>query len=88
MGPVVVTGLQSLFDQQAAKPRAVDEQLAGNLRPGFQRHGFDEAIGAAQRYVDDLALDAFHATRFGVAAQVLGVQPGVEVVGVGHLRQR
>ena len=81
--PVLVAGLQRLLDQQAAESRAVDEQVAGDARAALQRDGFDEAVFAAQLHVDDFAFDALDAARLGVAAQVLRVEAGIEVIGVG-----
>ena len=56
--------------------------------PDFSVTAFDEAIFAAQLHVDDFAFDALHAARLGIATQVLRVQAGVEVIGVGDVRQR
>ena len=51
--------------------------------PLFSVTRFDEAVFAAQRHVDDLAFDALDAARLGIAPQVVRVEAGVEVIGVG-----
>lgn len=85
--PVDVTGLQRLFDQQATETGAVDEQVAGDLLPALEHHGFDEAVFAALQGVGDLPFDALHATPLRQLTQVARVQPRVEVIGIGDVRQ-
>ena len=73
--PVVVAGLQRAFDQQAAKARAVDEQIALD-RVARSRSVTCATSPSPSRMpdVDDLAFDAPHAARLGIAAQVARVQ--------------
>ena len=52
----------------------------------FELHRFDPAIRAAQLHVDDLAVGALHAARFGEAAQIGRIQRGVELEGVAERR--
>ena len=80
--PILIAGFQLLLDQQAAKARAIDEQVARDLLAVGERHRFDEAVSRAQRGVDDLALDPPDAARLGIAAQEFGVERGIEVEGV------
>ncbi len=86
MAPVVETGLQRLFDQQASKARTVEEQVAGNDRAIFQGERGDEAAFGVLFDADDLALPADHAAFFAVTAQIGGIEAGVELEGVVDLR--
>ena len=80
--PVLIAGLQRAFDEQAAKARAVDEQLPLDPAAILQRHMADMAGFAVQRHIANLALDPHHPALFGIAAQEPGVEPRVEVVGI------
>jgi hypothetical protein len=80
--PVLVAGVQCFLDQQAAKTGAVDEQITLELFTALQGHSLDEAVLGAQLHLDDPALDSLHAARLGIAAQILRIQSGVEVIGV------
>ena len=73
-----------LSEQQAAKARAVDEQVAAHAAVIFEADGGDEAALAVLLDADDLALDALGAVRLGIAAEELAVGAGVEVKGVGE----
>src|SRR5690349_21182538 len=88
MGPVLVSGFQSLLDEQAAKAGAVDEQLAFYHPAVVQLHGFNKAVFGALSDVDDLPLDATDPGAFGVAAQESRVEPRVEMKRVEHLIER
>ena len=83
--PVLVAGLQRLLDQQAAKAGAIDEQVAVDPLRRLRAPPRRRSRRPARSDVDDLAFDALHAARLGVAAQVPRVQAGVEVVGVGDV---
>ena len=87
MRPVLEPGFELLLDQEAAKARAVDEEIRAHLLAALQHHRFDEAVGAAQPRIHDLAFGAPHAARLGVAAQIRGIQTRVEVIGVGDVRK-
>jgi hypothetical protein len=54
----------------------------------FQNHRIDEAIVRAHYGLRDLALGALHAALLGVAAQNFAYRAGVEMIGVGDIRQR
>ena len=88
VAPVVVAGLEGLLDQQPAEARAVDEQLAGDAFAVVQRDRVDETALGILLDADHLAFGAHNAARLGVAAQEARVEAGVEVVGVGDVRQR
>ena len=88
VGPVLVSGSQCLLDQQPAEAGAVDKQLAAQHGAILKGDRFNEAVFAAQCVVADLALDAAHATRLRISTQETGIQPGVEMVGVGDVGQR
>ena len=83
--PVFVTGVQGLFDQQAAEAGAVDEQVAFHDLPILQHQRFD---GPALRVLPDLmnlAFDAFQSVALGDTAQEARIQAGIEMVGVVDL---
>ncbi len=82
MVPILVTGFQCLFDQQAAETGAVDEQVAFNALARFERDGRNEAAFGILVDRGDLALDALDTEGFTKPAQVRAVQRRVEVVGV------
>jgi hypothetical protein len=88
VAPVLVAAFQRFLDQQPAETRAIDEQLAADRATIVQRHRVDETIVAAQRHVDDPPFDPLDAARFGIIAQVAGVEPGIEVEGVGQGAER
>jgi hypothetical protein len=70
MRPVLEAALERLFDQQAAKARAVDEQVRSERRASLDYDMLDEPVCRAQLYIDDFGIDASHTPRFGVAAQI------------------
>jgi hypothetical protein len=80
--PVVIARLERPFDQQAAKARAIDEQLRFDPAPVDERDRFDKAGLAMQRHVGDPAFHPRDARRFGPLAQERGIEPGVEVIGI------
>jgi len=86
--PVLVPGLHRLLDDQAAKARAVDEQVGGDRLAVRHGHRFHEAVVAAQRDVRHLALAPRDAVRLGIAAQISGVEPGIELEGMGDMADR
>src|SRR5581483_3303897 len=79
--PVFVSRAQRLFDQQAAKTGAVDEQIAGDALAALQYDRLDETVFALHDF-DDFSLGAPRAARFGVAAQKFRVQARIEMIGV------
>jgi hypothetical protein len=56
------------------------------LAPGFELHALDQAALGIAGDVDDLAFHAPHPAPGGPAAQELGVEAGVEMIGVGEGR--
>ncbi len=87
MPPVLVAGAELLLDQQAAKARAVDEQVAGEDGAVGEGHGADMAAFRIERGIDDLAFGSADAVRFGMAAKEARIEAGVEVEGVEQLRE-
>ncbi|EEF25313.1 conserved hypothetical protein, partial [Ricinus communis] len=83
--PVLVAGLVHAFDQQAAEARAIDEQVALDAAAVLQLQGRDEARFRMLLDVADRALDALHAARRRVLAQVQRIQARIELerIGVG-----
>ena len=82
MAPVLVAGLESFLDEQAAESRAIDEEIAGNAPAILQVQRLDEAGFGVLVHFDDLPFDAHRAALFGVAAQIGRVEAGVELEGV------
>jgi hypothetical protein len=85
VGPVLVAGLEGALDQQAAKARAVDEQIALDTLAAREGDRFDEAVLGPLGDRGDLALDPPHPAALGIGAQEFGVEAGVEVEGVKEL---
>ena len=88
MAPVDERDTEFLSDEQRAKARAVDEQLAFNPSAAFEYHGGDEAALAVALDAGDAAFGACRALPLGAAAQVSGIAPGVELEGVSDLAER
>lgn len=84
VGPAFIAGLERPFDQQPAKPGAVDEQIPGDLFAAFERHRVDEACFAVLADRPYLALDPPDAALLGVAAKIGGVEAGIELISVGE----
>ena len=88
VAPGTVGNPHGLADQQSTKAGAVDEQLAFDAPAIVEFHRFDEAALRMLMHLGDTALDALHPTCLRVAAQKAGVEAGVELEGIGDLRQR
>ena len=71
--------VQRLTDQQRAEARAVDEQIAFDLRARIQANGFDEPSVVVHEDVGDLSFDAFDAIAFAELAQESGVQARIDM---------
>jgi hypothetical protein len=87
MRPVFPPGLERFFDQDAAKARAVDEEVALHHRARLQAQGLHMPIFGPGVH---LLHDAFHpldTQAFAIGAQIACVQAGIKVKGIGHLRQ-
>src|SRR5688572_29866801 len=82
MRPVFVANVQRLSDQQAAEARAVDEQVAFDVRARIQPHRGDGAGRRIGLDLDDLPLDALRAEAFAELAQELRIQAGIDVKGI------
>src|SRR3546814_12845706 len=67
--PVLEPRLHHLLDQQPAKPRAIDEQIARDFAPVGKRDVLDQAALAVSRRIDDAALDARPPAGLGKPAQ-------------------
>ena len=83
VAPILVAGLERLFDQQAAKAGAIDEQVAFDARAVFQHQRSDEAALAVLLDAGDLAFDAPDT----LAARIWPrrkrrVEAGIEMIGV------
>src|SRR5690606_15712197 len=84
LAPILVARLERLFDEQAAKARAIDEQIAFDARAVFHDERGHVAGFAVLLDARDLAFDALDALRFILAAQELGIQTGVEMERIVH----
>ncbi len=87
VGPVFITGVQRLFDQQPAKARAVDEQVACDASPAFERDRGDKAALAIQLYIIHPPFLPHDAALLGIFAQETGIGGCVDVIGVIDRRQ-
>ena len=85
VAPVLERRRQFLPEQQAAKAAAIDDEIARDPAPVLQRNRSDVAAFAIALDRGDLAFDPRRAARFGQAAQVGGVETGVEVVRPRHV---
>ena len=83
MAPVDIAGLERLLDQQSAKARAIDKQVAGYGLAAIERHAGDKARIRILSHLTDTAFDACDATRLGVGAQEKRIKAGVEMIGMG-----
>ncbi len=86
MRPVVIAGVERLFDQQAAETGAIDVQVRADHAAIFE-HQPRHVAYIILRDADDLALDAVDAARLAVAAQMARIETRVEVKGIRHVRQ-
>ena len=86
--PVVIARCERALDQEAAKAGAVEEQVACDPLARGENQSGDVAGVAVPFDAIDLAFGALDPAVDGEAAEVGGVQPRVEVEGVGHRWQR
>ena len=82
--PVLIASAQRLLDQQAAHPRAIDEEIALQHIPAIGGERADEARLGMLVDPADLALETLHAPRLGQLAQVVRIERGVEMEGVAE----
>ena len=87
LAPVNIARVHCVFDQQGAKARAVDEQIAFDTAAVAQLERGNEPGLGMLLHRHDRAFDALRSARHGIVAQVVCIQAGVEVkavrVGVG-----
>ena len=88
MSPVLERDIERLADQERAKAGAIEEKIGIDAIAVLQLHALDEATIPAAMHRDDLAFDPPRALRLRALAQEPRVEHGVEMVGVGNLRQR
>src|SRR5690606_37660863 len=67
--PRLEPGFERLLDQQAAKPRAVDEQISFHRLPGFKLERADEAGIGVLPDMRDLAFDPLRSRLLGQLAK-------------------
>ena len=82
VAPVLVPGLERLLDQQAAKSRAVDEQVARHARAVLHDQRSHVPAFAVLLRAGDLAFDAPDASGLVFRAQKPGVEAGIQVVRI------
>src|SRR5258706_15888485 len=87
VAPVLITSVERLFDQQPPSPRTVDEQVTGNSFSGSQHHGLDEPVWFAQHGVDYLSFGADGPARLAVLPEESRIKAGIEMKGVGDIRE-
>ena len=80
MRPILILGVQRLFDQHTAKAGAVDEEISFDDLARIEHERLDEAgIGILSDALD-LPLDTLRAMALGELAQELRVNRGIEVI--------
>ena len=88
MRPVLIAGLQGLFEQHCAEARTVDEEVTFHPPVMIQFQGLDEAVRPAQLHIDDLAFQPGDPKPLGIGPQMAGVQRGIEMEGRSEGRER
>ena len=87
MSPFFVTCLQRLLYQKPSEARAVQKKIALN---DFTRLKHYRLYKTGLRMLSDLINNAFNTTHTPLLAktsEVLGVEPGVKMVGVAQTRE-
>src|SRR5947209_16723591 len=87
LGPGFEPGLELLFDEQPAKTRAIDEQVAFDAGAAGEQHRRNVAVLLIAFDRDDLAFVPQDAALFGESAQEPGVEACVELVRIGERRE-
>ena len=85
--PIHIGAAERTTDQQAAKARAVDEELPRHPAFAIEVQGGDVPVFAMAFDFKDFPFDPLDAFRFRITAQQARVEPGVEMVSVeqvGH----
>src|SRR5205085_6187418 len=82
VAPIVELDTHRLAEEEGAEARAVDEQLALHPPVVVEPHRADVSGLRIALDVDDPPLDPLDPARFGVAAEELAVEAGVEMEGV------
>ena len=80
MRPILILGVQRLFDQHTAKAGAVDEEIAFDDLARIEHERLDEAGIAILADVLDLPLDTLRTMALGELAQELRVNRGIQVI--------
>ena len=88
MRPILVSRLQRLLDQETPEAGAVDEQVGVHDLAVVEPDTVDKPVVRAERDVDHLAFAPHDAARLGEFSQIGGIETGVEMEGVAHVRQR
>ena len=88
VAPIFVAGFQFLFDQQAAKAGAIDEQVAFDSLPAFEFHRLHIAGFAVPPHAHDPAFLAHGTLTLCQLAQVGGIEAGIEMEGIVDFRDR
>ena len=86
MAPILVAGGQRALDQQAVKAGAIDEQIAGDAVAIAHDERRYVPAGAIAVDMGDAPFRPFDAAQFGEFAQIGGVQAGIEMKRIGHVR--
>ena len=82
LAPVLVAGLELLFDEQAAKAGTIHEQVGAHGFAAIELHGLDEAGHGVVFRVDHLAFGADDAVGFRILPQEARVTGRIELIGV------
>lgn len=87
VAPVDKTDPQCVAGQERPEPGAIEEKVAVDDGVVGQVDALDKPVVGAKAYVADGAFDPADVARLGIAAQELGVERGIEMIGISDMRQ-
>src|SRR5437868_1590308 len=88
MRPIVIAGLEYVFDQAATKARAVDEEVRAETLATGEHKIRDVAAGRVEADVDDTTLDPLYPPSLAVTPEVPGVETRIEMKRIGDVGKR
>ena len=83
-GPVVEPCTERLFDKQATKAGAIDEEVARQGGAVFECQRSDVATLAVLFDTRNQPLVSLHSPRFSEPAQIGSIKPDIEMIGIGQ----
>ena len=88
MRPINIRYLQSIAEQQAAKPSAVDKKIAGDMTRAVKLQPGDVTVIGIAFHSDDSPLNPANAAFGRIVAQLIGKQRSIKMIGVGQFAAR